>query len=67
MQDIGYAPTQRTIRATNLSLMMTVITAMLLIAIAVTSAWSTSGLAGPPEPMTGHSTCIAEAVRGPCS
>jgi hypothetical protein len=67
MQDIGYAPTDRTIRATNLSLMMIVVTAMLLIAIAVTSAGSTSGLVELPEPMAGHSTCIAEAARGPCS
>jgi hypothetical protein len=62
MQSIGCART-----APQVWLAMMAITAMLLIAIAVTSAGSTSGLAEPPEPMGGHSTCIAEAVSGPCS
>jgi hypothetical protein len=47
--------------------MMIVITAMLLIAIAVTSVGPASGLPEPPGPMAGHSTCLVEDVRGPCS
>jgi hypothetical protein len=58
---------ERDIRAARVWLVMIVITAVLLIAVAVSSAVATTGRADLPQPAAGHSVCIADAVLGPCS
>jgi hypothetical protein len=67
MQSIGYAQKKRTTRAAELWLAMIVIAAALLIAVAAWGAVATNGRADLPQPVAGHSLCMAGAVRGPCS
>ena len=67
MQSNGCARTERMIRAAELWLAMIVIVAALLIAVAASRAVATNGRADLPQPVAGHSVCMAGTVRGPCS